>query len=85
MIKMEKYKTSTSTEFKTRLRELRKEARMTQAQLAKNLSYGYTAIANYESGRNQPSIEGLIQLSNIFHVSVDYLLGATSSRQRLQE
>ncbi|NLK38546.1 MAG: helix-turn-helix transcriptional regulator [Epulopiscium sp.] len=78
---MEKQKNNTPTEFKNRLRQLRNEAHLTQAQLAKELNYGYTAIANYESGRNQPSIEGLIKLSQVFHVSVDYLLGTTDSRQ----
>lgn len=77
---MEKQKNTSPAEFKSRLRQLRNEARLTQAQLAKELNYGYTAIANYESGRNQPSIEGLIKLSQVFHVSVDYLLGTTDSR-----
>lgn len=62
-------------EFKTRLKELRKARHMTQSELGKHLCYGYTAIANYESGKNQPSIQVLIKLSELFDVSVDYLLG----------
>jgi len=38
------------------------------------LNYGYTAIANYESGRNNPCIEDLKKLAAIFNVSMDYLL-----------
>ena len=37
------------------LKELRKEKNLTQIELASILHYGYTAIANYENGRNQPS------------------------------
>ena len=43
-------------EFKDRLKMLRKEKKLTQVKLGEMLNYGYTAIANYESGRNQPSI-----------------------------
>ena len=43
-------------EFKDRLKALRKEKKLTQVKLGEMLNYGYTAIANYESGRNQPSI-----------------------------
>lgn len=68
-------------EFKDRLKSLRKEKKMTQANLAKYLNYGYTAIANYESGRNQPSIYGLIKMAEIFDVSLDYLLGISDIRE----
>ncbi len=62
-------------EFKDRLKELRKQHNMTQKKLAELLGYGYTAIANYESGRNQPSIKDLKRIVAIFNVSMDYLLG----------
>ncbi|MCI1958805.1 MAG: helix-turn-helix domain-containing protein [Clostridia bacterium] len=68
-------------EFKDRLRRLRKENKMTQGELAKKLNYGYTAVSNYESGRNEPGIRELIILSDIFGVSVDYLIGKTDKRK----
>lgn len=61
--------------FPQRLKELRKINKMTQVQLAKKLDFGYTAIANYESGRNEPAIDILTKLAEIFRVSVDYLIG----------
>ena len=68
-------------EFKDRLRYLRKEEnRLTQVQLAEMLNYGYTAIANYESGRNEPSISDLKKIASIFNVSMDYLLGVNDIR-----
>ncbi len=61
--------------FSQRLKELRKEKKMTQVELGKMLNYGYTAIANYEKGRNHPSLVDIIKIANIFDVSVDYLIG----------
>ncbi|MEY8321408.1 helix-turn-helix transcriptional regulator [Lachnospiraceae bacterium 46-61] len=66
--------------FKDRLKMLRKEKKMTQVTLGQMLNYGYTAIANYESGRNNPSIEDLKKIAAIFNVSMDYLLGVNDIR-----
>ncbi len=62
-------------QFSQRLKELRKEQNLTQAELSSLLNYGYTTIANYESGRNQPSMSDFIRLANVLGVSTDYLLG----------
>ena len=51
-----------STLFAQRLKELRKEKKLTQAVLANVLEYGYTAISNYESGKNEPSYSDLVAL-----------------------
>lgn len=67
-------------EFKDRLKSLRKEKKITQVKLGEMLNYGYTAIANYESGRNQPSISDLLKIAQIFNVSMDYLLGVNDIR-----
>lgn len=48
------------------------------------LNYGYTAIANYESGRNQPNLKDIIKLANIFNVSVDYLVGNSDIKYKRQ-
>lgn len=63
-------------EFKDRLRQLRTQSGMTQGELARKLHYGFTAISNYENGRNEPSIADIIRLAGIFGVSTDYLLCA---------
>ena len=53
--------------------------------MAKELHYGYTAIANYESGRNEPSIDDLIRLAKALNVTVDELIGMkfTSKEEEL--
>ncbi len=65
--------------FSERLRALRTGRNISQERLAKELNYGYTAIANYESGRNEPSIAGLRSIADFFDVSVDYLIGRTEN------
>ena len=57
------------------LRKLRKERGITQEKLAAVLHYGYTAITNYESGRNEPCLDDLIRIADYFDVSLDTLLG----------
>ncbi|MCI9354831.1 MAG: helix-turn-helix transcriptional regulator [Firmicutes bacterium] len=70
--------------FAQRLKELRKENDLTQLQLANMLNYGYTAIANYENGRNQPRLNDIIKMANIFNVSVDYFVGNSDIKYKNQ-
>lgn len=61
--------------FPERLKELRKSRNISQQKLGAYLNYGYTAIANYESGRNEPSFDTLMKIAVFFDVTVDYLIG----------
>lgn len=70
------------SKFPERLKELRKNRKISQQTLSKYLNYGYTAIANYESGRNEPSIDTLIQIAEYFDVTVDYLIGLSDFPNR---
>ena len=63
------------SEFAKNIRKYRKQKNYTQVELAKKLNYGYTAIANYESGRNEPSFDSLIKLAEVLDVTADELLG----------
>ena len=63
------------SDFAKNLRKFRKDKGYSQQKLAKILGYGYTAIANYESGRNEPSLDVLIVLAETHGVTVDELLG----------
>ena len=60
-----------------RLKELRKEANLTQEQLAEKLGLKYFNIGDWERGKCEPCIADLIRLAQIFRVSVDYLIGNT--------
>lgn len=61
--------------FAVNLKKIRKNKKVSQKVVAKQLGYGYTAIANYESGRNEPSIDDLIKIADYFDVSMDHLVG----------
>ena len=64
------------SDFAKNLRQFRKKKGYTQIELAKLINYGYTAIANYESARNEPSLDTLIELARILDVTTDELIGA---------
>ncbi len=58
-----------------RLFELRMEQGFSQREIAKMLNVSQGTYNNWENGKTQPSIEDLIEISRIFKVSVDYLIG----------
>jgi len=66
-----------------RISELRKEKKMSQIRLGMYLNISQKMISSYENGKNEPSIEMLKELANLFHTSIDYLVGYTDIRQPL--
>ena len=66
------------SEFGSRLRKLRRDAEITQGQLAKILGVDTSAVGKYERfPAAYPSIPILIKIADYFHVSIDYLLRGT--------
>ena len=63
------------SDFSFNLKKYRKRKNLSQCKLAKTLHYGCTAIANYESGRNEPSIDSLVKLAEALDVTIDELVG----------
>lgn len=57
-----------------RLKKLRKEAELTQEQLADKIHCSRENISNYERGKNTLSFDSLVEYMNVFHVSADYIL-----------
>ena len=62
-------------DFGKQLKKLRKEAGLTQKQLASQIGVTKSVISFYELQERIPSPEVLVRLSAVFHVSTDYLLG----------
>lgn len=56
------------------MKKLRKNAGMTQNELADKLSKSGSAVRMWELGSNEPDINTLVELSAIFDCSLDYLL-----------
>ena len=59
--------------------ELRKASGMSQEQLAEKINVSRQSISKWESGESYPEIERLIELSNVFDVSTDYLLKSSEA------
>ena len=57
------------------IRELRKQKRLTQAELAKVMSVSQQTVGAWETGRAIPGSDTLGDLADLFNVSTDYLLG----------
>lgn len=64
-----------------KLKKLRVSSNLTQAQVAERIGIVVSAVSSYESGTRFPSLEMLMKLSALYHVSTDYLLGVDHSRQ----
>jgi len=58
-----------------RITELRKQAGMSQFQLAKVLDIATSTLGMYETGKREPSLKVLNRIASYFNVSTDYLLG----------
>ncbi len=61
-----------------RLWDLRREAGLTQDDLAAVLNINKHSISSYERDKNEPPDEIKIAIAKYFGVSVDYLLGVTN-------
>ena len=61
--------------FKERLKELRVERKLSQADLAKELNVSQRSISSWETGFRQPDFETLERIAKFFDVTTDYLLG----------
>lgn len=62
-------------EFSERLKNLRKQAHLTQVDVAEKLGISQPAYASWERGVKKPTQENLVKIAQILNVSIDYLVG----------
>ncbi len=73
--------------FGERFKELRKELNLTQQELADkindlhNLSFGKSAVSQYENNKRIPEMFALEKFADFFDVSIDYLLGRSAIKK----
>ena len=67
--------------FYENLKYLRKESNFTQEELAEQLNVSRQAVTKWESGQSLPDIENLKQLSDIFGVTMDSLVGDIETKK----
>lgn len=60
--------------FSEKLQLIRKSKGFTQDELAEKLNVSRQAVAKWEAGQVYPDISNLIQISNLFNVTIDYLV-----------
>ena len=60
--------------FQETLKYLRENQNLTQEMLADKLKIARSTIAGYETKGKQPTFETLIDMSELFNVSIDYIL-----------
>ena len=65
-----------------RIAALRREANLSQAELARRLKISPSAMGMYEQGRREPSVQILVRMAGALGVSTDYLLGLTNNPKR---
>ena len=58
-----------------RISELRKQAGMSQFQLAKVLDIATSTLGMYETGKREPSLKVMNRIANYFNVTNDYMIG----------
>ncbi len=62
-----------------RIKFLREQKKLTQAELAKRLGITRSSVNAWEMGISIPSTQYIVELADIFSVSTDYLLNVNST------
>lgn len=57
------------------LKNIRKENGLTQKEVAEKLNISQRTYSDYETDKTEPTMEVLLNIANLFNVSVDELLG----------
>lgn len=69
--------------FSTKLKDLRRQANMSQEKMAEKLRVSRQAVTKWETGVGVPDIENVKAIASLFDISIDELLGnEESSRQK---
>ena len=61
--------------FHEKLKELRLQHGLTQAQLGEKVGVKQNTFTNWENGKREPSFENLVKLADLLEVSLDSLFG----------
>ncbi|MEW4353797.1 helix-turn-helix transcriptional regulator [Streptococcus pneumoniae] len=65
------------TFFTDKLKTLRKKNKLTQKELAEQIGIKQNSYSDWETGKNEPSLDNIIKLAKIFNITTDELLGQT--------
>lgn len=68
-----------------KLRELRNKSGLTQNEIANKLGVSGQTILNWENGIYEPKINQLIELADLFEVSIDYLVERKTGANKIDD
>lgn len=68
-------------DYRQRLRAIREDYDLTQAEVGNILGKSQQGYSHIESGRAELKIEDLIKLCRYYNLSSDYVIGLTDSRR----
>ena len=63
-----------------KLRDLREDGDLTQADIANYLHIKQNTYSQYENGHRQIPLETLIRLAKFYNTSLDYIVGLTEEK-----
>lgn len=68
-------------DYRKRLRDIREDRDLTQAELGKLLNKSQQGYNHIEAGRAELKIDDLIKLCKFYNLSADYIIGLTDKKQ----
>ncbi len=71
--------------MKTRLKQLRKEQKISQMELESRTGIEQALISKFENGKRVPLVHQLVILADYYGVSIDYILERTERREIAQD
>lgn len=69
----------------TRLKDLREDMDMTQAECAKIAFIGKNTYIRYERGERVPPLDVIVAYAKYYNVSIDYIAGLSSKRPLIRK
>ena len=72
------------TDLLKNLKKLRIERNISQQQLASVIKVSQQSINKYENHETEPNLSTLIMLADYFETSVDYIIGRTDIRHKIE-
>ena len=65
-----------------KLKLLRQQNKLSQSEVARRINVASSAVSAYEADEICPSLETLVKIADLYHVSIDYLLGVNYPRDK---
>lgn len=64
------------------LKKIREQQNLNQQKVAMDLNISREALSHYETGKREPSLSLLVQMSEYFNVSINYLITGNEFKKK---